>query len=71
MRIDLAGAAKLSARVASNSERRDIQRRMLAGQQEMRIDAGRGERMGDGSKLDGFRPGADDQANSLTAQPSP
>ena len=71
VRIGLAGAPQLRARVGAQPERRDIQARMLAGDDQMGLDPSCGEGMGDGGKLDRFGPGADDQLHSFSVQPSP
>jgi len=44
---------------------------MLSRENKRRRKPALGERMGDRCKLDGFGPGADDQANTRGTQPSP
>jgi hypothetical protein len=48
-----------------------LQRRVLAGEDERRRKPAPGERSGDGSQLDCFRPGADNQPDIRETQPSP
>jgi hypothetical protein len=48
-----------------------IECRMLSGEDDGRDDPARGKRASDGSQLDRFRPGPDDQPDILRAQPSP
>ena len=44
---------------------------VLAGENEARPDMARGERPGDGGKLDRFGPGADDEPDICRVQTSP
>jgi hypothetical protein len=44
---------------------------VLTGKDQPRRQSALAKRMGDGRKLDRFRPGADDQANIAVTQPSP
>ena len=45
--------------------------RVLACQDDVRRQSDRTERVRDGSKLDGFRPGTNDKRNTTSAQLSP
>jgi hypothetical protein len=53
------------------AEMLEVQRRVLAGGDKPGRNAAGGKGVGDGCKLDSFGPGANDQANTFAAQPSP
>jgi hypothetical protein len=69
--IALTGAIEPHLLVAAEPELGRIQGRVLPGEDQRGLQAARGERLGDGCKLDGFGPGADDQPYVGDKQPSP
>jgi hypothetical protein len=71
MRVRLAGAFEALGGEIGEAELGGIELRVLAGQDQPRGSAETGERMGDGSKLDGFGPGADHQSDIYAVQSSP
>jgi hypothetical protein len=71
MRVGFTRAAQVLRPKFLQPEIRRIESRMLARKDERRRKPPRGERVGDGCKLDGFGPGADDQTNISGTQPSP
>lgn len=64
-------AEEATQRKGGKPEVAQAQVRMLAREDERRRKPALGERMRDWCKLDGFGPGADDQANTRGPQPSP
>jgi hypothetical protein len=71
VRIFLARAIEMLRRESAKAEFRGIELRVLAGHHQSDGDAERGQRMGDGCKLDRLGPGADDQSNIYSIQLSP
>lgn len=71
VRVFFASASKPRCRIPIETEAAGIEIRMLARQDDRRGKPALGERMGDRGKLDGFRPGPDDQPNLRGTQPSP
>ena len=71
MRVLLAGAIEPLGGKVAEAELRRVELRVLAGDDQTGCDLDGGERMGDGSKLDGFGPGADYQSNVYAVQLSP
>ncbi len=70
MRIRKSRAIQLDALVPPQAEVRSLQR-LLAGENKRRRKAALRERVRNGQKLDGFRPGSDDQPDIGETQPSP
>lgn len=69
--ILLADAMEASCWVSREAIFDHIKDRMLAGENERRRNAARSKGASDGSQLDRFRPGADDQPDIRDAQYSP
>jgi hypothetical protein len=71
MRIFLARAAQPLDRKVAETEFRRVQLGVLAREDDRRLEADFGERVGDGCQLDRFGPGANDQPNLYAIQSSP
>jgi len=71
VRVHFAGAVEPRRAILGEAVFTRIERRMLAGEDQARLEAARGQRVSDGCKLDRFGPGADDEPNVCGAQPSP
>ena len=71
VRILVAGTAEMHRRIAAQAVLGRVERLMLAGEDEPRLEAALGERVRDRGEFDGFRPGADDQPYVRGLQPSP
>ena len=70
VRVLLAGAAEAHGAPAAKAVIRRLELRVLAREDQRRRDAEPPKRLHDGSELDGFGAGADDDSNA-TGQPSP
>jgi hypothetical protein len=71
VRVLLAGAVEALRREGAEAELFNVEPRVLTRQHEPGSDARGGERMGNGSKFDGFGPGADNQSDIDAVQLSP
>jgi hypothetical protein len=71
MGILAADAAQVDAREAIEAEFGDLQRRVLAGEDDGRLDPVREQRPCDRPELNGFRSGPDDQPDVGKTQVSP
>jgi hypothetical protein len=71
VRVLLAGAGEIDPRIAVEPVLGRIERVVLPGEDQARVQAARGQRGGDGCQLDRFRPGANDQPYVPAIQPSP
>ena len=69
--IDYPSAMQADGCVAAELERRRVEARMLAGENQARRQSVRGERLRNRSELDGFGSGADDQPDLRGMQSSP
>jgi len=69
--VRLAGTIESDRRIAFQAMLGRIERGMLAGEDQARLEAPRSEGVRDRCKLDGFGPGADDQPDMCRTQPSP
>lgn len=71
IRIRFARAIEPGRAILAKAMLSRIERRMLAGEDQARLQPARGQRVGDGGKFDGFGSGADDEPNVCGTQPSP
>ena len=71
MRVLLAGAVEPFGAKSLEAERRRVEVRVLAGEDQLWSDPSLGERMGKGGKLDRFGPGPDHEPYIDAIQPSP
>ena len=71
VRIFFAGQPEVDRRERAQTETLGLERLMLSGDDQVRRQPARRERMGDGREFDGFGPGADDQPDVGDTQTSP
>jgi hypothetical protein len=71
IRIRFAGAIEPDRAILAKAMLSRIERGMLAGEDQARLQPPRGQRVGDGGKFDRFGSGADDEPNVCGTQPSP